>query len=268
MSLRLTKPGASVALRHPKTGELLRPIYVTKSGKVVWPQMGASSDDPDDPGYTGDGGSGRRDLEEDDSDASEDDEDESTEDEDGKSKDKEEDKKPPTRPEREAARYRVQRNALQKELNELKAEIRAQADKDKPADEVAQRDLKEAQGRVADLEEVNRIMSAQLAFFKSNTIDWADSSDAFALAEREGLFDEVIDEDGNVDTRELQRSLRDLAKRKPHLVKKSRASGSDDDDDEDGQRSSGSTMNGRRKGSKDQGPTQAALAKRFPVLGR
>lgn len=33
-------------LRHPRTGDPLRAIYRTRSGRLVWPQMGASPDDP------------------------------------------------------------------------------------------------------------------------------------------------------------------------------------------------------------------------------
>ena len=79
-------------------------------------------------------------------------------------------------------------------------------------------------------------MFAQLAFFKNNTVDWADPTDAFALAERAGLFDEVVDDDGTVDERELRRSLRALAKSKPHLVKRvedNKASGRKSTDDKD-----------------------------------
>ena len=89
-----------------------------------------------------------------------------------------------------------------------------------------------------------------------------DSDDALRLID----LDEIdVDEDGTVDARQLRRALRDLAKRKPHLVKK-KASGRDEDDDDDKSTSS-STMNGSRRGSKDPSKLdRATLAKRFPVI--
>jgi len=123
-------------------------------------------------------------------------------------------------------------------------------------------------------------MTAQLAFFKSNTVPWIDPTDAFALAERAGLFDDIVDDDGTVDERELRRALKDLARRKPHLVRKleddPKARGrkskkdedeEDEDDEEQGSRPSASKLNGKRKGSSST-VDRAALAKRYPVLNR
>lgn len=36
-------------LTHPRTGDPLRALYRTRSGRLVWPQMGAAPDDPADP---------------------------------------------------------------------------------------------------------------------------------------------------------------------------------------------------------------------------
>lgn len=274
MSLGLTKPGASAALRHPKTGAVLAPLGHTKSGKAIWPVLGASSDDPDDPAYTGGGPSGgsskvnpRVDEDEDDDLEDEDDEDEEEKKDDKKSKKDENDKKEPSRPERQAARYRTQLREEQKRAADLEERLRRIEDSDKPQDEILKRDAEELKSRVETLTEVNRVITSQLAFFKANQVDWVDSSDAFSLAEREGLFDDIIDEDGNVDTRELRRGLADLAKRKPHLVKKARSQGEDKDKDNEPSSKSASTMNGTRRGSAKTTDRQS-LSKRFPVLGR
>jgi hypothetical protein len=289
MSPRLTKPGMRSAnlldKTHPKTGEAIVPLGYLKNGQAVWPVLGASSDDPDDPKYTGQ-----------DDDVDEDDEDEDEED------DSEEDDKPSKKSTRkpskdddeddddegdarlhkasqQAKRYRLALRAKERETEELKARLQAIEDEDKSPDEVAARQITELKSQNASLIENARVMTAQLAFFKANTIDWADASDAFALAERSGLFDDIVDEDGNVDERELRRGLRDLAKRKPHLVKQedsSKARGrkpsdkdedeQDDKDDEQGSRqSSGSKLNGKRKGQTGTAD-RAALAKKFPIL--
>jgi hypothetical protein len=279
MSLRLTKPGMLAALRHPKTNALIEPLGVLPSGKVVWPVLGAASDDPDDPAYTGEGG-------EEDDDEDDDEEDESkkssskkraTKDDD-EDDDEEDDK--PTRPERQAARYRTQLREEQRKTADLTTRLKALEDKDKKPDEVVSRDLTEARANVEKLTQTNQGLIAQLAFFKTVVpgVEWADSSDAFALAEREGLFEDVIDASGNVDARELRRGLRDLAKRKPHLVKKveddSKARGrkgsdteDDEDDEEQGSRRSAGTMNGKRKGEKGT-PDRVVLARKFPVLNQ
>lgn len=277
MSLGLTKPGASATLRHPKTGAILAPLGYTKTGKPIMPVLGASSDDEDDPRYVGGGsseGSSSRSREEDD-DEDDDQEDDSEEEKStkksAKSKkdedDDEDEDEPKTRPERQAARYRTQRNQLQRQLDELKQQMRQRDDEGKPADELLKRDLTEAQEQVTSLSARVGSLARENAFLRSNEIIWHDPADVLKLID----FDEIdVDEDGNVDARQLRRALRDLAKRKPHLVKKSSARGQDNDDEEDeqGSKSSASTMNGSRRGAQKKGSDRASLAKRFPVLNR
>jgi hypothetical protein len=281
MSLGLIKPGMRSAnltgKRHPHTGELLVPLGYLKNGTAVWPVLGASEDDDPDnvPGEEDD---------EDDVEDDEEDEDDPKSSKTRKSKTDEdeddEDDDPKFKASRQAKRYRLALREEQRKTKELNDRLKAIEDRDKNPDEVVSRDLSEARSKVDALTEVNRVMTAQLAFFKTPVpgIVWVDASDAFALAEREGLFDDVIDEDGTVDTRELRRGLKDLAKRKQHLVKneedpKSRARKASDEDDEDDDdeeprsRRSGAPMNTKRRGA-PKTPDRAALAKKFPVLGR
>lgn len=297
MSLGLTKPGMRSAnltgKLHPKTGAALEPIGYLKNGTAVWPVLGAASDDPDDPEFIGGGGSDPEDDDDDEDDEdeeprkrpakksakskakSDDDEDEDEDDED------EDDAK--YKASRQAKRYRLKLREEEAKNAELNRRLKALEDKDRDPDEVVSRELTDARSQVEALTETTRIMSAQLAFFKTVVpgVEWADASDAFTLAERSGLFDDVIDSDGTVDTRELRRGLKDLAKRKPHLVKKleddpkagGRKSKDDDeddeeDDDEPSPRRSAGTMNGARKGKRQAAPSRDQLAKKFPVLGR
>lgn len=283
MRLGLIRPGMSAASRDPFLG---------------FEALGITSDDPDDPRFTSGGGGGGRENDDDEEDDDDDDEDEDEDeepksrkrrpvkksrqsDEDDEDDDDDEDRRP--RAVRQAAKYRVRLRAEEAKNKELQDRIKTLENSDKPQDEVLKRDLETTRGQVESLTEANRIMMAQLAFFKTPVqgVTWIDASDVFALAEREGLFDDVIDEDGTVDTRELRRGLKDLAKRKPHLVQKSeddpkargRKSTEDDEDDEDDEdeprsRRSAGTMNGQRKGKRQAGPTRESLAKKFPVLGR
>lgn len=274
MSLGLIQPGASAALRHPKTGALITPLYVRKDGSAVWPVIGAASDDPDDPAFTGEGGED----EDDDSDEDEDDDDDEANRRKSKSKtkskskkdddDDDEDDEKLTRPERQAARYRVRAREAEKRAEDAEARIKALEDKDKPKDEVTTRELNEAREKAAKLEEKARTQTLELAFFRSNTVDWVDPADALKLVD---LDDVDVDEDGTVDAKALRVALKDLAKRKPHLVKPAKPTESDDDDDEDDEeederpRRSAPARNGRRKGSKGTSD-RAALEKKFPVL--
>jgi hypothetical protein len=268
MSLGLIKPGigsANLAGKlHPKTKEELQPIgYV--NGKAVWPVIGAASDDEDDPDFTGEGGS-----DDDEEDDEEDEDDKSKRSTSGKGKhskddddeDEEEEDKRPTRPERQAARYRVQLREAEKREAALAQRLKAIEDKDKAPDEIAERDKSEAERKAAALAEKNRSLTIENAFFKANDVNWVDPADALRLVD---LDDVEVDDDGTVDTKALRSALRDLAKRKPHLVKpKPRA---EDDDSDDDQGSSAPRMNGRRKGA-GKTPSREDLAKRFPVLGR
>lgn len=271
MSLGLTKPGLrSVDLsgkKHPITGLPIVPIGHLKDGTAVWPVMGGSEDE-DDPEFTGEGGENEEDEDEEDEDEPK-----------GKKKppvkktkddDDEDDDDKLTRPERQAARYRTKLREEERKNADLNARLKALEDKDKPADEVTKRELDEARDKASRLEKQTRSMTLELAFFKSNTVDWVDPSDALRLVD----LDEVeVDDDGTVDAKALRLALRDLAKRKPHLVKKAAKAEPDTDDDEEEEddeprsRRSGSTMNGRRKGA-GKTPSRAELAKKFPVLGR
>lgn len=280
MSLGLIKPGmrsANLAGKiHPKTGEELQPIGFLRDGTAVWPQMGAGPDDPDDPAYTGDDAD--EDDDEDEDDEEEDDKDKKktkssktkkkTSTDDDEDEDDEDDK--PTRPERQAAKYRTERNQARKELQEIREELRKIRNKDKPADEVVKGELEETKSELTKVRGEANTMRLELAFFKSNTIDWVDPADALRLVD---LDDVDVDEDGTVDAKALRAALKDLAKRKPHLVKKAKAEPADDDDDEDeddeepSSRRSAPKLNGKRPGSR-QTTDRAALAKRFPVLNR
>lgn len=295
MSLGLTKPGMRSAnltgKRHPKTGELLVPLGYLKDGSAVWPVLGAAPDDsdPDDSHFTGRDDDDEEDEDEDDDSEDEDDEDPKSSKKPSKKKsdgDDDEDDEEDARVHRasqQAKRYRLRLRDAERKNRELEGRLKAIEDETKAPDEVAARDISELRSKNEMQEETIRTMTAQLAFFRTSVpgVTWIDAADVFALADRSGLFDDVIDEDGTVDERELRRALKDLARRKPHLVKKDddspKARGrkstdapdedEEDDDDESRSRRSAGTMNSKRKGTKGTAD-RAALAKKFPVLQR
>lgn len=260
------------------------------------------ADDPDDPEYTG----GRGD-DDDDSDEDEDQDDDEDEDDEprtkkrkpakkatkGQSDEDEDDEDEPeyTRAEYEKVRTRM-RNAdraaseKEEENRRLRARIAKLEKGDKGKSKVDDDDDEptvdlEAKAREERNATSLRAVRMENAFLKAagnvkdrdgNTIEWEDPEDALAVAERLDLLDDVLDDDGTVDRRAMVRALRELAKRKPHLVKKpSKASGQDEDDDDEDEpvvRPTTRKVNGRRKGRGTGDTDRAALAKKFPALNR
>lgn len=150
------------------------------------------------------------------------------------------------------------------EFEQLRKQLQA-ADKNKAA---AEKKLKEAEDakkdeftkateRVVELEKTVASNAKELgelrlqnAFLSANTgISWHDPADALALAERQGYLAEVVGEDGKVDTGKLTAKLKELAKAKPHLVKKD---GTADDGKGKQTGPTGSKVGSKSTGGKDE----------------
>lgn len=284
MSLRLTKPGIMAAklypAKSPLSGQAVDPIGTLADGTPVWPVLGGApdTDDPDDPDFVGDDDEDEEDDEEEDKkpkrrpvkkSKSKDDEDEEDEDEEDDDEDEEEDLPPKARASRQAMRYRLEAKRLKAENADFRARLKAIEDKDKNPEELSAEELRTAKEKADNLSAAQQRLVLENAFLRCNVVDWVDADDALSLVD---LSDVDVDEDGTVDRRALRAALKDLAKRKPHLVKKPKVSDQDEDEDEDDDqeprsRRSGAPMNGRRKGSRGD-TSRVELAKKFPVLGR
>lgn len=267
MSRRLIQPGLLAAGLVDKnspwwlTGGMLPmrfPSFAAEDG---------DSDDPDDDKF--------KDPDEDDKEDDEEEEEDKSKGKKGKKDDddEEEDEDDDTklsRPERQAARYRIKLREAEAREAKLEQRLRAIEDKDKPKDEIVTRELTEAKAKAEQLEADKRDLLLRVAFLSANVVEWVDPDDALRLID---LSELDVSDDGTVDKRELRAALRDLARRKPHLVKKAtkKASGPDADDDEDdadqGSRRSASTMNGKRKGTKSTA-NKEKLMQDFPALRR
>lgn len=281
MSLRLTNTGPSARVypaKHSLAGQPIEPIGYRRNGDPIWPVYGAApdTDDPDDPDFVGDDDEDEEDDEEDEKDdkkskrrpvkksKSKDDEDDEDDDDD------EEDELPPkARASRQAMRYRLEAKRVKAENQELRDRLKAIENKDKKPEDLSAEELREARDKADKLSTTQQRLVLENAFLRCNVVDWVDSDDALSLVD---LSDVDVDEDGTVDRRALRAALKDLAKRKPHLVKKPQVSDQDEDEDEDDDqeprsRRSGAPMNGRRKGSRGD-TSRTELAKKFPVLGR
>lgn len=287
MSLRLTNMGGPAVQvyppKHSLAGLPVEPLGWLSDGTPVWPVAGAAPDDedPDDPEFTG-----QDDDESDDDDSDEDEKDTKSkrrrprqrkpnrtsqdDDESDDEDDDDEDELPArARASRQAMRYRRQLRETQDLLKEVRRELKGYRDKDKKPEELTAEELREAREKADRLTARQQEMALENAFLKSNVVDWEDPEDALRLVD---LSDVDVDDDGTVDRKALRAALRDLARRKPHLVKKSKVRDQDEDDDdtdddEEPRPSRPARMNGKRKGERS-GSDREALSKKFPVLNR
>lgn len=297
MDQRSIRPGmraASLAGKvHPRTGEPLEPIGYLSDGTPLWPVMGGAPDDDDenDPDFTGDEDEDDEDDEDDDSSDDDDsDKDSKSKKDKKKSKDEDEDDDKPKYTEEEmyAVKRRMRKadqraSRLEQELRDIKAQLSKKSKKSTKDDD------SEDDKAGVDTEELTRVrrdndkLRQQLQSMRVETAfsriplpkgeEWIDLEDAIAAAQRLELLEDVIDEDGTVDKRSLRAALKELRRRKPHLIKKvSEPDEDEDEEDEEGQRPktrrTASKMNGKRKGDRGTGTTREALAKKFPALNR
>lgn len=192
---------------HPRTGEELAPLFVTKNGRTVWPQMGASPDDPsnddgddDDEGGTGTGtGSVGSDDDDDDGDDT------------GKGQGD-----TVTREEFEAVMRRMK--AADKRASALEAEKKKQDDAKKD-------ELTKAQERVTELEKTNADLLTKLrdadlrdAFSQVKGFTWKRPVAALRIARADGYLDDVVDDDGEIDNKLLAKKVKEFAEAYPELV--------------------------------------------------
>lgn len=104
----------------------------------------------------------------------------------------------------------------------------------------------------AELQKVVQQMRIENAFHRENKYTWHDPADALAALDMSVV---QIGEDGKVEG--LKAAIDDVAKRKPHFVKK---------DTGPAPVATGDPANGTRKGEKAETADRKALANRFPAL--
>lgn len=263
MSQRLIQPGRTAATR----------IGTTEAGTVVWSLAGG--DGTGDEGANDDGKSGEDD---DDSDEGEEDDGDDKDDEDD-----DEDKPVYTQAEYDKIRRRMRaadkraadfeadnrrlRSGKTKPVAKKTAKPAADEDEDDDADDERDQKTRAAEERADKAEKRARTAAIETAMVRAMSkagIDWADSDDVSRFMD---LDDIDVDEDGTVDSKQLVRALKALAKAKPHLVKPKTQSGSDDDKGgADGAQGGASApkLNGKRKGDKT--VDKATLKRRFPAI--
>lgn len=233
---------------HPHTGEPVRPLYRRPDGRLVWPVMGASPDDPASGGAGTDGEPGST------GEAGKEGQNSGTEGGDGS-----EGEKPVSRADFE----RLERHLAEADKKRTAAEEALKKIEDGKKDE-----LTKAQERVAELEKSSAAKDTELlelrldnAFLTVNDITWHSKKQALKLAGSEGYLEGVV-KDGKVDEKVLASKLKEFAKANAHLVKQ----------DSNGQQSpppaSGGAVGSGGKGGKDGGTDEATLRGRYRSLNR
>lgn len=232
-------------MTHPHTGEPIKPVYVWRDGRVSWPVMGASPDDPSNSGTgdgvpeggtVGDGGTGTPA--------------ESTGEAD----------KPVSR--EEFAR-------LQQHLSEADKKRTAAEAKLKEIEDGKKDELTKATEKVAELEKSNatkdseltklRLQNAFLSVNGDDKVEWHDPEEALGVAERNGYLEGVVKDDGKVDSKALGKKLKELAAAKAYLVKKGT-------EEQQTPPPSGGAVGSGSKGNTNGAPEEAALKSRYRTL--
>jgi hypothetical protein len=212
---------ASEAIRgraHPHTGEPITPVGFRKNGRPIWPIMGAAPGD--DEGGDDEGGDDESGDDEGGDDEGSDDEGSDDDDDDA-----EKERKRKAKANKDTERQRRINKKLQDDLDAANKRLKEVDDKDK--DEVTRltEAATEANEKLEKAEARAQELALHNAFLSDNSITWHDPQTALALVD---LSDVEIDEDGEVEG--LEEALKDLAKKKPFLVK---TTSDDDDEDED-----------------------------------
>lgn len=237
------------------------PLGYLRSGRPVWPIIGAEEDDDD----------------EDDEDSDDDDEDD---DDSGvgdkrkkksKSADDDDDEDEPPVSAEEFARLKRRMKRADQRASKAETDLAALTKKGTPENEQQVAALKEATEERDHLREVNKALVLQNSFYLSNTYTWHDPELVMAQVLKDDDVD--IDDEGHVSG--MEAALKRIARKKPFLIKVAAQKNDededdDDDDDEDDddtskQRSSGAPQSRRRtKGGAD----RAKILQTYPALNR
>jgi hypothetical protein len=156
---------------------------------------------------------------------------------------------------REAARYRTELRAAQKEREELAKKLQEIEDKDKSEIELKTRDLAAAQAQVEKMTQEIDLLRLEVAFFKSGAAALLNKP---AQAVKLMDLSNVKSEDGKYDEKELLSFVSDWLKENAHFAATS------GDDDSDG--SKNKPNSGQPIGKKPKDSSEAVLAKKYPAL--
>lgn len=242
---------AVARLIDPRTGRRLRPLGVV-GGRVIYPMMGASPDDPSNGGEA-------------------DDKDKDPEGTGSKSEDSDsggdpDGSKPKGNPdakiedlEQEKERHYTRRKEAEAERDRLRQEVEELKGKDKGEDEKLKEKVAQQETTIASLEDSLRSAHLENAFLKDNTYSWHNPGRALKLAD---LSKVEIDDDGTVHG--LKEALDKLAKSDAYLINK---------EGKEEKKTPPNTDDPKNKGKKEKAADskddkRAALLRKYPALRR
>lgn len=238
----------SQRLIHPHTGQALEPVWTSKTGRIMWPIMGAAEDDNGGEGSTEENASGEGSKEE-----AGDDGKKGSEGSDGKStEDKTEDDDKVSKKDLIAITERMK--AADRRADAAEKKVKDFEDKDKDELTKATEKVTDLETSIQTLTKENQSLRLENSFALNNSFTWHDPSVVMDLVRKRD--DVVIEEDGTV--KGMDEALKKVAKDKPFLVKS----------DEDGDGSSGPPRTGSRAGTgrgKDGKPDDKAIRSRFRI---
>jgi DNA segregation ATPase FtsK/SpoIIIE-like protein len=144
--------------------------------------------------------------------------------------------------------------AAEQKLRDIDLEGKSELEQTKVKLEQAEAANEELNTKLAQLQR-------ERAFLGSNTVTWHDPEIALSKLR----WDDLVDEDGEVDTAALDRAIKDLAKAKPFLVKSDKVA----DDEENKPPASGQPSGGKVGSGKKQSKQELdreALLRKYPAL--
>lgn len=154
----------------------------------------------------------------------------------------------------EVERIKARMQAADRRASELEKKVQKFENANKSELEKLQDEAKRAAAeRDATVSEL-RNLRLQNAFLANTSVQWADPSDAFLILQTQFMEGVDIDENGKVIG--MDAAVKEMAKKKAHLVKKTPTDASE---------ANGSVQNGQRKGANGQ-PSGLKESGRFPMV--
>lgn len=160
----------------------------------------------------------------------------------------------------EAEKLRKRMKAADRRASAAEAKIKQLEKKDQTALEAAQSEAAEAKETLTTVQAENSGLRLKVAFLESNTIQWQNPGVAIKVAQADGYLDDVVEDDGTVDSKALKAALSKVARDHEYLVKKSTSEKKTGASGEPGPEGNGN--------SKDDKKSKSVIKSRFTALNR
>lgn len=160
---------------------------------------------------------------------------------------------------RESARRRREKNQEKKRADELQAELDQIKNKGKDENETVQNEMKALREQNDKLQAQLQRQAVRTAIVNNDSYKWHDVDDVYSKLDMEDI--DIDPDTGDVDG--LEQQLKTLAKKKPYLLRESKASG---DNGDAGVRPGSTGQNPRVSGARSKGRQETAATQRENLL--